>query len=79
MVPGELAVQLVDEEGQPISAEDLWTRLLEDAPESLLQPANRDFRIALQAALIGARNDQLEPVLALEAAFERLARAVKEG
>jgi len=74
---GELVAQLIDDEGRPFSASALWRALLADAPATLSNESARDFAAALDAACAGALADQLEPVLALEAAFAELAQRVK--
>jgi hypothetical protein len=76
---GELVAKLLDDEGRPIATLDLWRRLDQEAPDSLSISARLAFARALAEAEAGARNDRLEPVLALEAAFEALARHVKGG
>jgi hypothetical protein len=79
VIPGELVATLRDEEGRPISARDLWRCLAEDAPASVSTQARRAFADAIDSADRGACTNQLEPVLALEAAFDVLARLVKGG
>ena len=74
---GELVAKLIDDEGQPVSASTLWRVLLADAPASVSNEIAREFAAALEAAEAGARADQLEPVLALEAIFAELARRMK--
>jgi hypothetical protein len=74
---GELVAKLVDDEGQPIGASELWQALLADAPAGIPDEAFRAFAGALATAEAGARTQRLEPVLALEAAFDELARQVK--
>jgi hypothetical protein len=70
--PGELVASLIDEEGKPASAETVWARLLAAAPVPQ-HPALASFAAALPGALGAARRDDLAGVLALEAAFDRLA------
>jgi hypothetical protein len=74
---GELVAKLIDEEGQPISAGKLWRALLADAPTAISEQVSRAFARAVESAVAGAGADQMEPVLALEAAFDVLARHVK--
>jgi len=74
---GELVAKLIDEEGQPTSAGQLWRALLADAPAAISDQVSRAFAQAVESAVVGARTDQMEPVLALEAAFVELARQVK--
>jgi hypothetical protein len=74
---GELVAKLVDDEGQPTAAAELWQALLADAPKGVSGESAGAFALALQTAEAGARADRLEPVLALEMAFDELARQVK--
>jgi hypothetical protein len=69
--------KLVDEEGRPIGASELWQALLADAPAGIPDEVFRAFAVALATAEAGARTQRLEPVLALEAAFDEMARQVK--
>ena len=75
--PGELVPRLIDEEGNATSTEILWRALVAEAPPSLARIALDDFAEALRAADRAAAANQLEPVLALEGAVDRLARTVK--
>jgi hypothetical protein len=68
-VEGEMIASLFDEEGQPIEALPLWERLCEDAPPGLKL---EDFSVALRACMTAAYQNDLEGVLSLEEAFERL-------
>jgi hypothetical protein len=77
--PGELVAKLIDDEGRPIAPRDLWRHLDQEAPDNLPISARQAFAQALALAEAGARNDRMEPVLALETAFEALARHVKGG
>jgi hypothetical protein len=72
VAPGELCVDLIDDDGQPATAEAVWAQLRDNAPDSG-HPALAAFAAALQAALAAARRDDLDAVLALEAAADRLA------
>jgi hypothetical protein len=77
--PGELAPNLVDDEGAPIGAEALWAALAREAPPGL--DVTR-FGRALAAASAAAAADDVDGVLALEAAFDQLAalaRTLKGG
>ena len=74
---GELVARLVDDEGQPTTVAELWRALLADAPAGVSDAVCRAFAVALESAAAGARADRLEPVLALEGAFDELARQVK--
>jgi len=73
---GELVAKLIDDEGHTTSAGELWRALLADAPVGISDAIAGPFATALADAEAGALADQLEPVLALEAAFEELARQV---
>jgi len=77
VAPGELRVALIDLEGQPITAVALWESLVALAPRSLSAIPRQVFARAVTAAEQGAADDDLDKVLALESAFEALARAVK--
>lgn len=74
---GELVAKLIDDEGQPTQAAALWRALLADAPAGISDDIAHPFSTALADAEAGARADRMEPVLALEAAFDQLARQVK--
>jgi hypothetical protein len=71
--PGELAPRLIDDEGRPISAAELWSLLAADAPPGAdLAP----FGAAVgRAAAAGNAND-VDGVIALEAAYSDLARSL---
>ncbi len=75
--PGELRAALVDDEGRPIMANALWEALVADAPAALTPHVRRAFAEAVAVAERAALADDLAPVLALETAFDVLARAVK--
>jgi hypothetical protein len=77
VIPGELRATLVDDEGRPVTATALWETLAAEAPQSLAARARLDFAQAVAAAERAAVADDLAAVLALEAAFDALARAVK--
>jgi hypothetical protein len=72
--PGELEPSLIDAEGRPISAEALWSALRVDAPAGVSLDA---FEAALAAALVAARAGDAAGVVALEPAFDELARLVR--
>jgi hypothetical protein len=74
-VPGELVARLIDDEGAPITAPALWATFRAEGPGGL---AVKAFEAALAAALAAAVAGDVEGVLALELAFDRLARALKE-
>jgi hypothetical protein len=71
--PNELAPDLIDEEGRPISAEDLWSALAAEAPP------NADvgsFAAAVRGAAAAARAGDVDGVIALEAAYAELAHSL---
>jgi hypothetical protein len=73
-------MQLTDAEGAPISAQALWERLRADAPPGC-GPACDAFGAALDRAVAALERPWPAPrdaVLALEGAFEALARSVEE-
>jgi hypothetical protein len=72
--PGELEAELIDGEGRPIAAEDLWRALLAEAPRGV---GAGTFERALAAALAAARAGDVAGVLALEPAFDELGRLVR--
>jgi hypothetical protein len=76
--PGELAATLMDDEGQPITAAALWSSLRAEAPDAIPGDALDDFATALTSAVAAASHDDLAGVLALEPAFDLLARIVKD-
>lgn len=76
--PGELVARLVDDEGSPASAETIWAGLRADAPAPA-HTALAAFEAALRSALRAAEKDDVQGVLALEAAFEALAANLARG
>jgi hypothetical protein len=74
VVPGELVASLIDDEGQPTTPEALWEALAADAPAGA---ALGPFAAAVAQAEAVAAADQLDGVLALEPAFEALARSLE--
>ena len=75
--PGELVVQLVDDDGRTVDGETLWQALREQAPPALSAPAAQSFGEAVALACAAAGRDDLLGVLALDGAFQVLARNVK--
>ena len=75
--PGELVVALTDDEGRATTAGGLWQALRGAAPAGADAAALDDFGAAVAQAARAAERDDLAGVLALEAAFEALARNVK--
>jgi len=70
---GELVPDLIDEEGRPISAEALWTALAAEAPAGADLTA---FATAVGRAAAAARADDVQGVIALEAAYADLAHSL---
>jgi hypothetical protein len=71
--PGELAPDLIDEEGRPISAEALWVALAAEAPDGAdLDP----FGAAVKHAAAAADAGDVHGVIALEGAYSNLARSL---
>ena len=79
VVTGELRVSLADDEGAAVSPPDLWRRLCAEAPGGVDPAALAAFGRALQDAVNAAIRDDLPGVLALQEAFDQLARNVKPG
>ncbi len=71
--PRELVATLVDDEGKPSTAAAVWAQLQSDAPEPS-HSALPTFETALAAAVAAAERDDVEGVLALDPAFDQLAR-----
>jgi hypothetical protein len=69
--PGELVAALIDGEGRPVTAAVLWRALRAEAPSGL---ALDGFERALASALVAAEAGDVAGVLALEPAFDALAR-----
>ena len=70
---------LIDKDGDPVTAQDLWERLREQAPPGV-EKATARFGQALQAAIAGLSRPwpaPIDSILALENAFADLARAVE--
>jgi hypothetical protein len=85
-VPGELSPHLINEEGVAITAAALWAALVAEA-RSGLEPAGQSldgsaldtFTAALERAINAADAGNLEGVLALEPAFDELARSLAQS
>jgi hypothetical protein len=77
VVPGELVVALTDDEGAPVGAPALWEGLRARAPAGSPAAALDAFGAAVAAVAAAAARDDIDGVLALETAFEALARNVK--
>jgi hypothetical protein len=79
---GELRVALVDDEGTTITAAQLWQRLRDLAPSRVTNVAHAEleaFAAAVDRAVAAGADDDLAGVLALEAAWQALARFVKDA
>jgi hypothetical protein len=79
---GELRVALVDDEGATITAAQLWQRLRDLAPPQVNNVAHAEldaFAAAIDRAVAAGADDDLAGVLALEAAWQALARFVKDA
>jgi hypothetical protein len=74
--PGELVVALTDDEGRPATAAQLWQGLRDAAPSDVPGPALDAFGAAVAGVSAAAARDDLPGVLALDAAFDTLARNV---
>lgn len=72
--PGELAPRLIDEEGRPTTAADLWAALAAEAPPGADLAA---FASAVTRATAAADAGDVHGVIALEAAFTALARSLE--
>jgi hypothetical protein len=71
--PGELAPDLIDDEGRPITAEALWVALAAEAPAGAGLPA---FGAAVARAAAAADAGDVHGVIALEDAYSDLARSL---
>jgi hypothetical protein len=76
--PGELVARLVDDAGNPASAEAIWAGLRAEAPAPA-HAALATFETALKSALRAAEQDDVQGALVLEAAFEALAANLARG
>jgi hypothetical protein len=72
---GELLPSLVDDEGATTTAAALWAALSAEGPPA--REALARFEAALQGAIAAAVAGDVEGVLALEAAFDRLAQSLE--
>ena len=72
--PGELVPALIDDEGRPITAGALWAALAADAPPGA---DTETFQAAVAGAAAAAQADDVQGVMALEAAFAALARSLE--
>lgn len=76
---GELVATLVDEEGAPTTPHALWSALRSDGSGGEASAeAIRRFEAALTRAVSAAAAGDVDGVLALEPAFDELARSLEE-
>jgi hypothetical protein len=80
--PGELVAAVVDDEGVPTSPQALWRALAAEAPRAQGKGDGEDeaisrFEAALTRAVSAGAAGDVEGVLALESAFEALARSLE--
>ena len=76
--PGELVATLVDEEGAPTTALALWHALVADRPGGDAGAiAIGRFEAALTRAVSAGAAGDVDGVLALEPAFDELARSLE--
>jgi hypothetical protein len=77
--PGELCARLVDDEGAPTTPQALWSALLADGPRNAVNgDPIRCFEEALTRAVSAGAAGDVDGVLALEPAFDALARSLEE-
>ena len=75
--PGELVVPVVDDEGAPTTPHALWSALLAEGPDVQgSADALVRFEAALSRALAAGAAGDVDGVLALEPAFDELARSL---
>lgn len=76
--PGELCAPLVDDEGGPTTPHALWSTLAADGPRGAAGGvALMDFEAALTRAVAAGAAGDVDGVLALEPAFDELARSLE--
>jgi len=77
--PGELVATLVDDEGAPTTPRALWSALVAERPGGDAgADAIRRFEAALTRAVAAGAVGDVDGVLALEPAFDELARSLEE-
>lgn len=77
--PGELVAALVDDEGAPTTPQALWSALVAEGPGGdSSRDALRRFASALTRAVAASAVGDVDGVLALEPAFDDLARSLEE-
>jgi hypothetical protein len=72
---GELVAELVDDEGKPATAADIWADLKATAPNPK-HAALAAFEAILTDAVASAQRDDVDGVLVLETAFDRLTQVL---
>jgi hypothetical protein len=75
--PGELRVRLPDDEGREVALGEAWRALRAEAPADLDVEALDAFAAAVTTAEAGAARDDLDAVLALDAAFDLLSKVAR--
>lgn len=70
--PGELLPSFIDDEGVSTNARCLWAQLRTQAPEGI---GVAEFDAAVLTSIAAAEANDLEGVLSLQAAFDRLLSA----
>ena len=77
--PGELSANLVDDEGAPTTPHALWSALAAEGPRSEASgEAIGRFEEALTRSVSAGAAGDVDGVLALEPAFDALARSLEE-
>ena len=77
--PGELCAHLVDDEGAPTTPHALWSALATEGPRGEANGiALTRFEEALTRAIAAGAAGDIDGVLALEPAFDALARSLEE-
>jgi hypothetical protein len=78
--PGELSASLLDDEGAPTTPLALWRALVAEAPRGATSAtAITRFEEALTRAVSAGAAGDVDGVLALEPAFDALARSLEEA
>ena len=76
--PGELVASLVDDEGAPTTPAALWSAFAAEGPRGASGEAITRFGAALTRAVAAGAAGDVDGVLALETAFDALARSLEE-
>jgi hypothetical protein len=74
--PGELLPRLIDDEGRPATARQLWSALRAEG-EGPAGPLDA-FETALHRAVAAAQDGDIDGVLALDGAFRALAASLRK-